>query len=175
MLERKSLIVTPPPTREERAALRAHAAGETTAADLLVTQTRITVSALNTLQYGRYEVNRRAVGAWLTERSGLTWAAAIEDADGLALIEAGLRWARVRAALVAVETRTANRVSDEVATDWAAAVLPELDAPGAFADELPGDLAAALDELVFDLNPGLFRYADQDAAEAKKNGGISAA
>ena len=183
MLKRqtRSIIVTDPPTREERARMEQYAAltkaGNTDAAAALATglttaQMRITVGTLNTLQYGQYEANRRQVGAWLTERTGQKWEEAVETAVGLALIEAGLRWARAHAAVTAVETRTANRVTDD-ATDWRAADWPVLATPDAFADEAPGDLVEALDRLVFDLNPGLFRFEAQTDADAKKNGGIS--
>ena len=182
MLKRqtRSLIVTDPPTREERARMEQHAAavkaGDAAAvelaAGLTTTQTRITVGTLNTLQYGRYETNRRRVGPWLTERTGQTWEQAIDTAGGLLLLESGLRWARVHAAVTAVETRTANRVTDE-ATNWQAADWPALSSLDAFTEDVPGDLVEALDRLVFDLNPVLFRFEGQTDADAKKNGGIS--
>lgn len=169
MLKRqtRALILTPPPTRAEREAL---AAG---AASVPVEQTRITVAALNTLQWGRYEAARRQVAPWLEGRTSKAWKEAIADDAGGELLEAALRWARAYAAVAAVETRAADRVTDD-AGEWAAADWPELDRLDAYVDDVPGDLAAALDELVFDLNPGLFRFGDQDAADAKKNGGISA-
>jgi len=169
MLKRQTrkLTITPPPTREEREQL---AAG---AASMPVEQTRITVAAMNTLQYGRYEANRRAVGPWLEAQTGKGWREAAQDDAGLLLLEAGLRWARIAAAVTAVETRTADRVTDE-AGDWQRAEWPALDDIGAFVEDVPADLAGALDELVFDLNPGIFRTAEQDADDAKKNGGISA-
>ena len=162
----RSLVVTDPPTREERERMTAGAS------DVQAAQTRITVGTLNTLQYGRYEAARRQVGAWVTARTGQTWEEAVKDGRGLLVIETGLRWARIHAAVTAVETRTANRVTDEV-TDWTPADWPALADLDTFADEAPGDLVDALDELVFDLNPGLFRFGAQDADDAKKNGGIS--
>ena len=169
MLKRqtRALIVTPPPTRDERARL---AAG---AQDVTVVQTRITVSALNTLQYGRYEAALRKVGPWVEERAGQPWREAVFDDAGGPLVEAALRWARIQAAVTAVETREANRATD-AAGEWAAAEWAELADLTAFTEDAPGDLAAALDELVFDLNPGLFRQAEQTGDDAKKNGGISA-
>lgn len=163
----RSLLVTDPPTREERERMDAGAS------DVPAVQTRITVATLNTLQYGRYEANRRGVSAWATARTGLTWDEAVADADGLALLGAGLRWARIGAAVERVETRTVNRVTDEV-TDWTPAEWPALKDLDTFVEDTAGDLADALDRLVFDLNPGLFRFEEQDAADAKKNGGISA-
>ena len=183
----KAIVVTPSPTRKERGDMAEYAAlqglperDEAQAArlaDLLrslaVEQTRIIVSALNTLQYGRYEANRRAAAAWVTERSGQTWTLAVQGDEGLLLVESALRWARAHAAVTAVETRTASRVSDE-AGDWQAVDWPELAGCASYVECVPGDLAGAIDELVFDLNPGLFRFAEQDATDAKKNGGISA-
>ena len=95
MLKRQTrkLTITPPPTREEREQL---AAG---AASMPVEQTRITVAAMNTLQYGRYEANRRAVGPWLEAQTGKGWPEAAQDDAGLLLLEAGLRWARIAAAV----------------------------------------------------------------------------
>jgi hypothetical protein len=174
------LDITPPPTRSERTALEQHAAaraaGDTDTADklaatLTVTRTRITVACLNTLQYGRYEANRRQVAPWAKERGGGTVDDLIATEAGAVLIEAGLRWARANAAVTAVETYTANRVTD-AASDWQATDWPQLGSIDAFADEVPGDLVEALDALIFDLNPGLFRYGEGDA-DAKKNGGIS--
>ena len=161
----RALIVTAYPTRADRAAMGANAA------DVPAEETRITVSALNTLQYGRYEAARRQIAPWVEGRTGLAWKEAVADGTGDALLDAGLRWARAYAAVTAVETRQANRMTEEV-TDWQPAEWPELDSIDAYADEVPGDLAAAVDELVFDLNPGLFRVGDQDPADAKKNGGI---
>ena len=106
-------------------------------------------------------------------RWGRGWREAAQDDAGLLLLEAGLRWARIAAAVTAVETRTADRVTDE-AGDWQRAEWPALDDIGAVVEDVPADLAGALDELVFDLNPGIFRTAEQDADDAKKNGGISA-
>lgn len=65
----------------------------------------------------------------------------------------------------------ASRVSEDDG-DWQASEWPALEGVACFVEEAPGDSALALDELVFDLNPGPFRLADQDAADAKKNGGI---
>ena len=180
-LTKRSIIITPPPTRAERGAMEQHAAltkagdadtAATVAGSLGVEQTRITVATLNTLQWGRYEANRRQVAPWVSKRTGKAWDEAAATAEGLALIEAGLRWARTEAAVTAVETRTANRVTD-AAADWRAANWPALATLDAFADEAAGDLVEALDALIFDLNPGLFRLGGQDTADAKKNGGIS--
>lgn len=169
MLKRqtRTLIVTPPPSREDRAQM---AAG---AASVPVEQTRITVAALNTLQWGRYEAARRQLAPWLEARTGKAWKEAVADDAGGDLLDAALRWARAYAAVAAVETRQADRVTD-AAGEWQAAEWPELASLDAYVDDVPGDLAAAIDELVFDLNPGLFRFAEQDADDAKKNGGISA-
>jgi hypothetical protein len=173
-LTKRSLIVTDAPTAAERALMQQHADGADVAGQLAVVQTRITVSALNTLQYGRYEAARRQVAAWAQARAGAaTWEETIASVEGQTLIEAGLRWARAQAAVTAVETRTANRVTD-AATDWQAVEWPQLGSIDAYADETPGDLTDALDALIFDTNPGLFRLAAADSADAKKNGGISA-
>lgn len=177
----KHLVITPPPTRAERRAMEQYAAAQLAgdaetadklAAALAMTQTRITVACLNTLQYGRYEANRRQVAPWMVARGGKTVDDLIATDAGALLIEAGLRWARANAAVTAVETRTGNRVTD-VASEWQAADWPQLESIDAFVDEVPGDLVEALDALIFDINPGLFRFGEGDA-DTKKNGGISA-
>jgi len=167
MLKRqsKALIVTPPPTRAEREQM---AAG---AADVPTEETRIAVTSLNTLQWGRYEAARRQIAPWLEGRTGKEWKEAVVDAAGDLLLDAGLHWARAYAAVTAVETRASNRMTGEVG-EWQPAEWPELESIDAYVDDVPADLASALDELVFDLNPGLFRLGEQDAADAKKNGGI---
>ena len=80
----RSLIVTPSPTRAERAQMKEYdnlpggdsdARRAQLAAALGVGQTRITVGALNTLMYGRYEANRRAVAAWVEAQTGKPWPA----------------------------------------------------------------------------------------------------
>lgn len=170
--ERKALArhrllqALPAPSEDERAEATQLAAGLTTA------ETRWTLTALNTLQYGRYEANRRAVIAWIEGVTGKAWAAAVKDDSAGDLIDAGLRWARLAAVVQAVEGRTVNRATD-AATDWQPLPATALEGVDAFLEAYTADLAAALDDLVFDLNPGLFGV-KLESADAKKNGGTSA-
>jgi len=163
VMARCEVLATQRGTEAERAQL---------AAALETTETRWMLAALNTLQYGRYEANRRAVIAWIEAQLGKPWAEAAKDPAAGDLIDAGLRWARIAATVQMVEERTVSRVTD-AAGEWGPVAVTGLESIEAFLDAYSGDLAGALDEVVYDLNPGLFG-ARLDSADAKKNGGINA-
>jgi len=147
------------------------------AAALTVEQVRFEVATLNTLQYARYEANRRAAIGWVEERTGLAWKDAVKDPQANDLIDCALRWALLNAGVTAVRRRSVCVVEPEPEGDagdaggWEPAEYPALDGPTAF-EEMPGDLAGALEGLVLSVNPGMFS-GPTSAEDAKKNGGIS--
>lgn len=186
----KTLVVTEPPSRTERALIAEHerlaaltkrsqaqearlAELAEQAAGLTAEQVQFEAVTLNALQYARHEANRRAVIAWIEERTALPWAKAIADPQADDLIDAGLRWARLHAAIVAVRARTIRRMQPEPDGGWAPCEYPALDGLDVFVEDMPADLAEALDAMVLSLNEGLFRGL-VDSEDAKKNGGISA-
>ena len=175
----RAIIWTEYPTDEEAAALAAHDAAPEAERPALAAamapaqQTRITVSALSALQYARYDAARADARAWVEEITG----AKEPTASAAPMIRFGLTWARMRAALVKMETRTASR-TDDSASEWTEIDPPATwDTPAGYLDDLPIDLVEAIDDIVIGLNPNVFMGiigAIQDEAEAKKNGGASA-
>lgn len=134
-------------------------------------QMRITLAALNTVQYGRYEANRRRIVTYIETATGEKWAKAIDNPAHGPLIDAIIMWARVSAALVCIQSRQIRRVGSEDATPWIDVEADWPANPDAWIEAIPHDLADALDRVVFALNPGLFLPAG--GTDAKKNGGIS--
>jgi len=141
------------------------------AAGLLVEQMRFEVQTLNTLQYARYEANRRAVIGWVEEMTGLPWAKALQDPQGDNLADAGLRWALLNAAVTAVRRRAVRYLEPEPEDGWEPAEYAPLDSLAAF-EGMPSDLSDNLGTLIASINPGLFR-GPVDGEQAKKNAGIS--
>lgn len=180
----RTVIYTPPPTRSERAALAEVADLDAKAdrtpdedarpqqliAGLIVEQWRFTFAAMSVTQHGRYDANRRQAQAWLKA----TYGDAEDDARNAAGIDA-IRWAFVMAALVSVATRQANRVADDAgAAAWQPIDLPAAWlSPAGYMDEIPADLAEAMAEAAFEINPGLGGAGPSMTDDAKKNGGIS--
>lgn len=182
----RTVTYTPPPSRAEERALEEIAAIDEKGAaatpeelqrrnDLAatlqpVTLTRFTVSTISAYQYGRYEANRRAVGAWMERELGKPSRELMETSEGQQLFLLGLRWARVWAALAAVETCTASRLDDDD-TPWMEIKPPDgWDTPDGYLKDVPTELAGALAGAAEAVNPGLFVAAVDE--EAKKKGGI---
>ena len=180
----RTVTYTPPPSAADRAAMRElerlDAQPQRTDDDerrrqelirgAAVAQLRFTVSTMTVAQYGRYEANKRAAVAWM---QATYQDAETEEANTAGL--AALRWAYTLAALIGLETCTANRAADDAGT-WQAMDIPATwQTPAGYMDEIPADLAAVLAEAVFQVNPGLFGAPPYPTDDAKKNGGISVA
>ncbi len=175
----RSVLWTEYPTDEEAAALAAYEAAPEderpalAAAMAPAQQTRITVGAMSALQYARFDVARADARAWIEEETGEKEATARHTP----LIRFGLTWARMRGALVRMETRTASR-TDDSAGPWTEIDPPAAwETPAGYLGDLPIDLVEAIDDIVIGLNPTVFFGAIgaiQNDADAKKNGGASA-
>ena len=134
-------------------------------------QLQIELCTINTVQYGQYEANRRQVVTFAEQQTGQKWQQAIEDPAAASIIDAALMWARISAAVTRVQSREASRVDEQTAGAWADVDAAWLSSPAAWMEQIPHDLADALDRVCFALNPGLFRQIG--GTDAKKNGGIS--
>lgn len=187
----RSITYTPPPSRADARALIEIAAidarGSAGPADVQpgddarraelvkslapIEQTRITLGTLSAYQFGRYQANRRQVGAWMEIELSKPASEAIETPEGQRLFSMGIGWARTAAALERVETRKISRLDGDGAA-WKEISPPAFwSSPGEYLQETPADLADALADAADEINPGLFYVAAGE--DAKKNGGIS--
>ncbi len=182
LVNRRTVMYTPGLTDEAAAAVESIPAAATEAeiASTLAPlpprqEIRITVSTYTALHAARYEAHRRHMWKWIEAETGQpiqTMREAPTDSLEFAYIRAGIQWARTLAGLVAFEARPVDAAGAPLA-DWQPEPMPETwRSPAGYNEAVPADLAAALDDAIVLLNPGLFGM--DETADAKKNARISA-
>lgn len=188
LIKTRQIVYTTPPTPEEAAALeeiaRIDATKKPTEADQAARQTlaatiapasqyRFTIATCRAMDFARYSTARRQWIPFVEKATGAKYAEAIDTDEGLQTAILCAKWARMLAAVTAIEEREIDRLADADPA-WQPAEMPPAwkDDPGAYMDDMPAELIDAIEAAAVALNPGLF--APEMSANAKKNGGISA-